>query len=338
MHCIHARFRAKKPRRTNVTRYTLHKEPGQAVSENLLFLAMAALVCLPLSLILAAGGLPMTSALLLFSPPKRFKVFRDKYGQQTATFCLLAGVASAVFLAGGGILVRSACPAAASFWLGWPLPIAPLTGCLALSGALALAYRAAWQGLKNNKAAHACLGLGASLAAWILGYLFVSFFRHFAVSPAGPGLDPSLFLPPLASAAWPHLPLVWALSLTMAGASTSLYLIHRRDKDDFGRDYYNYSLKLACKWSLFSALGAMAALAWLAAMLWPAVRNLPVRTEFFWGESTGLGCLVMACLLWGLVLKSRNPLRLKLHCVSAAILAWIALTGMAVGSVKFFLG
>jgi len=308
------------------------------VSENLLFLTMAALVCLPLLLLLAAGGLPLTSAVLLLSPPKRVKVFRDKYGQQTATFCLLAGVGAAVSLAAGGALVWYLCPAAAAFWLGWPLPIAPLAGGLVLAGTLALVYRAAWQGLKDNRAVHACLGIGATIAAWGLGYLFVTFFRHFAVSPAVPGYDPALFLPPLASSAWPHLPLVWALSLTMAGATTCLYLIHRRDKDDFGRDYYNYSLKLACKWALFSALAAMATRAWLVAILWPTARDLPVRTTFFWGEGIGFGCLAMACLLWALVLKSQNPLRLKLHCVSAAILAWVALTGMTVGSVKFFLG
>lgn len=297
-----------------------------------------ALVCLPLSIALAASGLPLTSAVLLFNPPKRVKVFRDKYGQQTATLCLLAGIVSIIGLVCGAAVMKFQFPAAASFWLGWPLPTAPLAIVLLVCAVLAIIYRAAWQTLKEKRAAQASLGVSATASAWVLGYLFLAFLRHFVATPADPSDDPFFFLPPVVSSAWLLLPWVLSISLAMAGALSPLYLIHRRDKDDFGRDYYNYALKMAAKWATFSTLAALACQAGLFAMIWPAVRDLPIRPAFFWGEGIGLGCFVMACLLWALVLKNQNPLRLKLHCVAAFFLTVAGFAGVVASYVRFFLG
>jgi len=307
------------------------------VSENVLYAAIMALVSLPLSIALAASGLPLTSALLLLNPPKRVKVFRDKYGQQTATLCLLAGIVSVVGLACGAAVIKIQFPAAGSFWLGWPLPTAPLAIVLVICAVLAIIYRATWQALKEKRAVQASIGVSATAAAWILGYLFVSFLRHFAATPSDPSTDPFLFLPPAVSYAWLLLPWVLGISLAMAGALSPLYLIYRRDKDDFGRDYYGYALKMAAKWATFSTLAALACQAGLFAILWPVVRDLPIRPSFFWGEGLGLVCLVMACLLWGLVLKNQNPLRLKLHCVAAFFLTVAGLAGVLASYAKFFL-
>lgn len=308
------------------------------MSEHLLFAAMTALVCLPLSLALAAAGLPLTSAVLLVNPPKRVKVFRDKYGQQTATLSLLFGIVAMASLAGGAVLLQLNFPAAASFWLGWPLPLTPIAGLLFIAAALAVIFRASWQSLKDKRPLHAAIGVAATLSGWGLGYLFLSFLRHFAVSSADPGADPTLFLPPLESAAWTHLPLSVALTIAMAGAAAPLYLIHRRDKDDFGRDYYNYALKLAAKWALGATLASLACLGVIAAGLWPAARELPIRPVFFWGGCSGLGCFLLACLLWMLVIRNQNPLRLKLHCAAAFLLAWCGISGVMLAGVKFFFG
>ncbi|WP_243363349.1 hypothetical protein [Fundidesulfovibrio terrae] len=308
------------------------------MNENLLFAAITALVCLPLSLALAAAGLPLASASMLLNPPKRVKVFRDKYGQQTATFCLLAGIIATACLGAAAGFLPMVFPAAASFWLGWPLPLAPLAALLVLCAVLAVAYRATWQILKENRPAHAAMGMAATVCGWGLGYLFLSFFRHFAVSSADPAADPTLFLPPLDSASWLLLPSVLALTLAMAGASAPLYLIYRREKDDFGRDYYNYALKMAGKWALGGSAGALASQGALFALLWPVVRDMPIRASFFWGEAVALTAFVMAGLLWSMVLKNQNPLRLKLHCVTGYALAVAGLSGMAVAVSRFFFG
>lgn len=308
------------------------------MNENILQAAVTALACLPLALALAASGLPLASAVLLFNPPKRVKVFRDKFGQQTATCALLCGLAALASLAGAAVALRAQYPPAAAFWLAWPLPLAPLAGGLALSAVLAAVYRAAWQSMKDRRALHAGIGTGASLAAFGLGYLFLSFFRHFALSPQDPAADPALFLPPLGSSAWIILPGLPAFCLVLAGALGSLYLIHRRDKDDFGRDYYAYSLKMACKWALFAALAVLADLAALFAVLWPVARELPIRPVFFWSQAGAALSLLMACLLWAMVVRNQNPMRLKLHCLAGALLAWLGLGGFMTACVRFFLG
>jgi hypothetical protein len=308
------------------------------VNENLFFAAQAAAVCLPLALALAASGLPLLSAPLLFKPEKRVKVFRDKFGQQTATFCLLTGLCALAFLGGGAALVNMNFPAAASFWLAAPVPLFPLGAAIALAGALAAAYRASWQALKDNRSLHASIGLAASLCAFAAAYLFLVFFRHFAVVASSPGLDPSLMIPPPGSAAWIMLPGLLALCPALAGALAPLYLIHRRDKDDFGRDYYNYALKLAAKWALASTAVALLAQAALTASLWPAVRDLPVRSVFFWGQGAAFACFAMACALWGILIRHQNPLSLKPHAVCAAIMSLAALGGLAASIGRFYLG
>ncbi|WP_243311620.1 hypothetical protein [Fundidesulfovibrio agrisoli] len=308
------------------------------MSELTLFAALTALVCLPLCFALAAAALPLTSAALLFNPPKRVKVFRDKYGQQTSTSCLLCGLVAVLGLVGGALALQSLAPASAAFWLGWPLPLLPLCAGLAVSAALAVVYRAVWQNLKDNRPLHSAIGVAATLAAWALGYLFVSFFRHYVLSPLQPSEDPFLFIPPLDSVAWLLLPAALGMSLALAGSVGTLYLIHRRDKDDFGRDYYNYGLKMGSRWSIAGAALAVASAAVAAVRLWPSVRDLPVRPVFFWGEAVFLCALAMAAILWGLVLRNQNALRLKVHLVAAFALSWLALSAQALVNLRFFLG
>ena len=38
------------------------------------------------------------------------------------------------------------------------------------------------------------------------------------------------------------------LSMASAAALSCAYLVLRRNRDDFGRDYYNFSLRLAARW------------------------------------------------------------------------------------------
>lgn len=304
------------------------------MSDTTLFLIITALFCLPLFLFLAAAGLPMASAALLFAPPKRVKVFRDKFGQQTATLCLLAGFLGLAFLFGFSFSRSN--PAGISFWLAWPLPLLPMAGVV-LAGLLALVYRATWQGFKNKRPLHALIGVAATLVAWTLAYFVVISFRHLAATGAASATTPMLFLPPLDSLAWYYLPLALALSLTLAGTAASLYLVLRRNKDDFGRDYYNYAVKLACKWALIFCLPALILHIGLAFRLKLATMALPNAALFLWSALAARVCLAVACLFWVLVLKSQNPLRLKFLCFCAALLVWMAIAGMAVGSVTYFL-
>jgi len=308
------------------------------VNEQIIFLSFSALAGLILALALGAAGLPLASATPLVKPPKRVKVFRDKFGQQAATLALLLGVAGLAALASAGVVLHYRFPDVTAFWLAWPLPALPLAGCLLGAGVLTSIYRAAWQGMKNRRALHASLGLAASVLAWAFGYLALAFFRHFVLSPTQLTSDMAFFLPPADSCAWLLLPLLFALSLSQAGALVTLYCILRRNKDDFGRDYYTYALKLGAKWALPAAAAAMACQAGLLAKLWPLVRDLPARPLIFWSSATALGALALACILWILVIRNQTPLRLKLHLITAWVLSWVGLSGLCAAYARIFLG
>jgi MFS family permease len=308
------------------------------VNDKLLFLISLAVICLPLALALGAAGLPMSTASLAMNPPKRVKVLRDKFGQHGATLAIFLGLASVLFLGLAGFIMRLKFPDWASFWLGWPLPLFPLLVCLGLAGMFLCLYRAAWQALRDHTRLRACLGLAATAMGWLFSFFTLTAFRHFVVYPTQPTAGTDFFLPPLSSAVWLILPQTIALSLSLAGSSVALYLIHRREKDDFGRDYYNYGLKLASKWAFLSLLATMVLQLILGAMLWPQVKDSPVRGLFFWGQAVSLCASSLACLLWVIVIRSQTPLRLKGHLATAWLMVWIGLSALCAAYARLFLG
>jgi len=302
-----------------------------SVNDTTLISAVILLCGLSVLLFLTAAGLPLTSAALLFAPSKRVKVFRDKFGQQTATLCLLTGFLGLLCLA-ACIFVSLTRPNSHFPVLTSPLLI-PLAGAFVLAGLLALVYRAAWQGLKHKRVIHASIGAAATLAAWAAFYLFIASSRQHPATPSAPAPDLETLI--LSTGSWIFLFLLCALSLTLAGALSSLYLILRRKKDDFGRDYYNYALKLACKWALFSAVPVLAFHAWLTVMLAGPMTFSPAARGYaaflIWDGPAAALCLLIACVFWALVLKNQNPLRLKLLCIVATVLTWAAAVGMMAG-------
>ena len=308
------------------------------VNDLLAFMIVMALICLPLALALGAAGLPMSTAYLAINPPQRVKVLRDKFGQHGATLAIFLGMISLVCLGLTGLILSWKFPDWASFWLGWPLPLLPMSCCLGLAAILLCLYRATWHALRNKTLVRACLGLGSTAMGWIFSYLCLTAFRHFVVSAIAPTVDIDFFLPPIFSSTWLIWPQTLALSLCLAGGSSALYLIHRREKDDFGRDYYNYCLKLASKWACLALLAAVALQLTLAAMLWPQVKDLPVRGVFFWGQALSICASGLACLLWVEVMRSQTPLRLKLHLITAWVAVWLELSLVCGAYARVFLG
>ena len=64
----------------------------------------------------------------------------------------------------------------------------------------------------------------------------------------------------------------------------------------------------------------------------------PAHGFFFWSQATALCALGLACVLWVLVVRNANPLRLKAHLAAAWLLAWAGLTGCASALARLFLG
>jgi hypothetical protein len=252
------------------------------------FWAAMVLVASHLALALAAAGIPCITSLVGLRAVKRLKIFTDKFGQQAATFALLGGLW--VFLALVCVLciVHFLAPDSVRLAFGFPFPLAILAGPIVAGAGVFLVYRGMWQRLKARKSLHASLGLGATLFFWLALYAGLAILRPLAIDE--PALDwAALVVPPGKALFWRLLAEGLSLSLFCAGTLTGAWLVWRRDKDDFGRDYYNFTLRLTARIGLVAGVVSLGCLVWAGMGLvpvWESSRRARARP---W-PSTAPGC------------------------------------------------
>lgn len=286
-----------------------------------------------LGLALAVAGIPCITSLTGLRQTKRLKIFIDKFGQQASTFALLGGFWAFAALVAALVLLRFAFAAKAAYFLGFPLPFLAIAVPLLAGGVLFLAYRGLWQRLKAQKLLHAVVGLSATLLLWMAFYAGLAASRPLVLGLA-PTSDAALLSPPGVSLFWRLLAEGLTLSLALAGTFTGAWLVWRRNKDDFGRDYYNLTLRLAARVGFAGHVLALAAMAWIGLGLMPLVGELSGRVSMavtLYG--TGL-LLTLVCL--GFVLPRENTLRHKALLVVAFAATLLALTGLCAGLAAIF--
>lgn len=171
-----------------------------------------------------------------------------------------------------------------------------------LCGTLLLAlYDLRWKKAREHRGLHIALGCLASAAIkysyWTLAVLSVFFFW---------GTPATL---PLSSPLWPLLTLWVPLSLYVAGACALVYLVLRREKDDWGRDYYRFAAPFLAAWHIATGCGVLFWYLWL----WMSARQtmnlfLP---QIFYPWLASIACLILGILLSLAVRFHENPMRLK---------------------------
>ncbi|MGE4291313.1 MAG: hypothetical protein AB7E32_03785 [Desulfovibrio sp.] len=252
------------------------------------------------------------------------KIFADKFAQQMASLFTTFMAVSAIAFLGGAIILMRGLP-----WLREWLtsPQSPMLPALAAWGTALFfggVYHFTFKPMRSNKAVHLLLGLLGALAS------LASIPLTLAASPAllgsfGSGKAPvmhPLVLPAPNSLLWPFALQFTLLSIGLAGGLGMAYLVYRRNRDDFGRDYYNYALPAAARWAAPFMLLQTAGMVWLLLMLPPDIRALLLGSSLapllYAGAALALAC----CALWTVVLRSRAPLRLKGLILTGAICAW----------------
>ena len=210
--------------------------------------------------------------------------------------------------------------------------VAPLIGLIFLC-----AYWSTWSVLKQRRALHLFLGWSAALS--MLGALFcyLLIFSNWHVFMVRMFLRDNLLLGPLPVLldllpdffSSPSAPLIF-LGLVCtglaAGASLSqLWLIMRRFKTDYGRDYYAFAMRYCARVALAFTLAATLIVGTLLLLLRhyiPAqltdIRDLGVL-------SIAVGLPLACCLLWLGIAKSENPLRHKPSAFLACVFLFMAL-------------
>ncbi len=309
--------------------------PG--ISGDYLYYVIIAIIAFHLALGLAAAGIPCITGVGGFAIAKRSKIFQNKFGQQAGTFALLAGGYLFLVLVGAAISLELRLPEVAVFWASTPLPLIPMAASLFFGAAFFLLYRGLWQKMKERKRAHAVIGIASAVSLWFFMYCAAASFRLFTLRLDLPNEFSLFFLPGLDSSFWPVAAQALCLSASLAGAFSAVYLLLRRNKDDFGRDYYNATLRQASRWAFFAGIPQILCAAWLFSNLWPSLEIIGGLEAIQLPLAASAALALAGCALWGVVSFQGNALRFKLMIVGAWLLSLISLAFQCAALAPFYM-
>ncbi|MEG2171890.1 MAG: hypothetical protein RRY29_01365 [Desulfovibrionaceae bacterium] len=280
-------------------------------------------VILPLTALSALAGLPFISLTAEVLGQLRQRAFYDKGARQLAALAALLGW---LFTLGGGLLVWSRLDTAARYpavvqgYVVWYACIITATLCLSLHYTL-------WKTLRNWRLCHQNLAFVGGCCGAIALYAGLSLLdnecRIDQGLPAAPDMW-ALFVPHYPSPLWNILYYLPSLAVGLGAGLGTLWLLLRRKRDDYGRDYYNTILPWCATW---------ARNAWV--LLWLILLSFSLMDIFLtWqeGESPflldaaifqALHILLWAlpALLWTMAARSKTPLRHKLTLIFAQSIA-----------------
>jgi hypothetical protein len=304
----------------SITFLGLLKPEAWALGLGLLLLALPGLI--------AAGAKGM-SFFVALSGWASGKVFAGKLSKQLAEFGILVlGLWLLLVSARFGLWAAAWWPAgevAQGFYaLFFDIP-GPL---VLLSTLVSIALVWLWQRSKQMTRVHLALGAvcvfvwSATLAAFVAGALHrldnLTVETRLSLDKFAAAMTT-----PLAWLAWGQL---FSLALAAGAGFGLLYLLARRNKEDYGRDYYCWSVKHCAWWAL---LAGIVHVNWVKAVFWYGVLARQERTDlagadwisgviqaFAGHEATPVLALALslglaACLCLIPVLRTQTPLRMK---------------------------
>jgi hypothetical protein len=221
--------------------------------------------------------------------------------------------------------------------LSLPQLILPFS-LLILGFALLLVYWASWKRLKKKKTAHFFLGLISALSLACTFYLIEKITIKLLTAEPFAHLDPSrwfhwlkTFQAPVSPFFWPFFVQSILVILGASGILGLIYLILRREKDVFGRDYYRWAAPFAAKWS-FIFLPQILTYLWTYSIRPSDLKNSFLSIWFAFPCGLGLLLSLFAAIIWVTVINNPNPLRLKGRIVASAFLSWMALASCVLGT------
>lgn len=288
-------------------------------------------MCLPalLDMIgMAAFGGIIVAALCEWTAHFGKKALLDKYAQQTAAMALLLMIITVIGSAAVAIPAMDRFPGL-RHWLTSPnSPMFHGLAACAVAIVFLLVWSPTWKKMRPLKTLHALFGMIAAVAA--LAAVAICTIAGALLLPALKAENAPIWPQNLPDHIWAFIG-QYILTAMAVGAGLSIgYLILRRSRDDFGRDYYRFGLKKAATWAFLPMIFQFAFQGWLFATLTPAVREMILGGPLgiLWGVS--LVCAVVCIVIWMTVARSETPMRHKWAAVLGAILLWVMHTANAV--------
>ncbi|RQD57637.1 MAG: hypothetical protein D5R98_08760 [Desulfonatronovibrio sp. MSAO_Bac4] len=258
----------------------------------------------------------------------RARIFIDKFAQQTARLGLLfvyaLGLAITAAWTASRYITDFYLPEITGFWIEYEIFWDFCLYLSILSILLFSTYFFLWNRMRRVKSLHAFTGVLAVIAVKILLALLIwAFYRELMVIPEViPELD-SIFLPILSQ--------IYLLSLAAAAVLSLVYLLLRRNRDDFGRDYYRFALSFGAKWGILFSVFSPFACVWLYLIM-------DGKFDFSYTAISGavyaLTLIVMTLILWR-VAVSDQPIRKKALLTLCPVLVWIIFVARMVSYLEF---
>ena len=269
-------------------------------------------------LAMGAFGSPVVAVLGELAAKSKNKVFFDKYGQQAGAMGRILLILLFIIWGAAFAVIFTRFPKLAAMVSapGTPLLYACVTSLAFF--VLGMVHFSTWKSMRNAKGLHIAIGLLAATAS--VAAVAMAVPAKLMIAQPGEVSFESVFS---SSMALPMAVMYPLLSMASAAALSCAYLVLRRNRDDFGRDYYNFGLKLAARWAFIPMLGFLACQGWLYAVLPESVKTMTMETPlgYVWLGAVVLGVL---CLVpWLLIARSEAPLRLKGLGFMALALMWL---------------
>jgi len=298
-------------------------------------------------LLLAASGAPLVAVVCERLAVTHKRVFFDKLANQIATMGLVFGLGTLPFpllvwlwgWAGNWFYLLVKHPnlelPAMSLKLAGSASLT-IVAVYALALAFLAAYCGAWKSLKNSKAAHSFLGLLAATLGLLALVLFLAYKRAALHEPdlaiAGMPIQ-TLFIQltatPALSLLWPTMVAAVLFALAATGGLGLVYLLMRRNTEDFGRDYYTFALRHCARWATTPILISALAFAWGAVVHSGRLGDLTVQNPKLQYLAASIVCLLLADTSWTLVARSQTPLRQKPAVILGLLFLLLGLTALA---------
>lgn len=260
----------------------------------------------------------------------RKKIFYDKFARQLCAmgtwllcFFLLAEAGTITFL-------YLQMPDLFAKMTADPIPAAVYGGSILLTFALCLVYRLTWKSMRKKKPLHKSIGILAVLSALGTVFTLSYYYRHMMRLPIEEMQTAALFMEHIAR---PSLWMSFAVFVTAAFAWSAvlgmLYLVLRRTRDDFGRDYYNFVMRYAAGSAVTGTVLFILACAALGVLEIEAAKASVFRNEIIFFAAFFGACTLPQIILLSAVSRSASPMRLKPVAVLALVLVLFSATGLA---------
>ena len=293
-----------------------------------------------LTVLLAAAGLPfMALAGQTLATVKR-RTFYNKCGRQLA---MLAAILAPLSLALAGLTMFRAVQMDPALLVGpIRLPLFALLAILTSTSIFAVLYFFTWKRLASLPLVQQLFGLIAGMGM-IKAIFFTLAIGRAMLVPGHPlpatgspfAIMMALAFPTGHTLLWASFLLALCAVFAAAGCYAMAWLVLRRQQDDFGRDYYTFTMPWCARWAFGGSIVAIAPGAYLIWCVIKAVNptfvllplSLPAMLPPLLPMALALLCPVFTAICAARVSHSVAPMRHKLAIAFARILLVLASAG-----------